>query len=161
MAREESDREDLLREATALVARAEFALSGQTDSVVGGFRRDGSASFYFGGDPVVQFDLELRVRRGFFRGQLVKAERGRLVILDRHRTATETQLVRREWSDEQTREYLADMRSRLSELERQLESGAARIEGAVPAVEEVVPRLKEWLANLPGELTAARSAGLK
>jgi hypothetical protein len=161
MARSPSDREDLLREATALLARGEIALVGQPEPVVAGFRRDGAASFYFGSDPVVQFDLALRVRRGFYHGDLLKAEQGRLVALTRHRTATETQLLREEWTDEQTGLYLADMRGRLVELTDQLKRRAARIIGAVPSVDDVIPRLQEWLAALPASLDVANSPGLK
>ena len=42
MARRESDREDLLREATALVERAELTIEGFDEPIVVGFRRDGS-----------------------------------------------------------------------------------------------------------------------
>jgi hypothetical protein len=161
MSREESDREDLLREATALVARVEFGFVGEIEPIVAGFRRDGAASFYFCGYPVVQFDLERRVRRGYYRGVLVKAESGKLVTLKRHRTATETQLLRQEWTEEQARAYLWEMRDRLAGLRQHLDSGTAHIVGAVPSENDVVPRLREWLDALPIELEIAASAGLK
>lgn len=160
MALHESDREDLLREATALVARAEFLLVGQTESVVAGFRRDGTASFYFGSDPVVQFDLSLRVRRGFYQGQMLKADRGRLIALTRHRTESETQLLRTEWPDAQALAYLDDMQIRLSELRRQLDDRSAQLVGAVPSADDIVPRLCEWLAALPEKLEVANQAAL-
>lgn len=161
MARQESDREDLLREATALVARAELALAGVAEPVIAGFRRDGAASFYLGPDPVVQFDVARKVRRGFFRGLLVKAERGELVTLTRHRTDTETQLLRQEWTKPESAFYLAEMLRRLLELRQHLNAGTFRVVGAVPSEQEVVPRLREWLDGLPAELAVASSAGLK
>ena len=47
MAQRETNREDLLREATALVERAEIRIPGESEPIVVGFRRDGSASFFF------------------------------------------------------------------------------------------------------------------
>ena len=74
MARRESDREDLLREATALVERAELTIEGFDEPIVVGFRRDGSASFFFGADPVYQFNTAFELRRAFVVGLLYKAE---------------------------------------------------------------------------------------
>src|SRR5262245_33423639 len=116
MSRRESDREDLLREATALVERAEFTLADDREPIVVGFRRDGSASFYFGADPVFQFNAASELRRAFVGGLLYKAERGRLVALRRERSETELALVRSEISDEQSEALLADLKSRLSQL---------------------------------------------
>ena len=47
MARQEQEREDLLREAVALVERIEVQTAREQGTVVIGFRRDGAASVYF------------------------------------------------------------------------------------------------------------------
>src|SRR5512134_1308657 len=94
MARQESEREDLLREATALVERAELQLPSFAEPIVVGFRSGGAASFFFGSDPVYQFNSTGQLRRAFVAGKLLKAERGRLVALARERTAEEVALVR-------------------------------------------------------------------
>ena len=73
MSRLERDREDLLREATALVERAEIRLGDFDEAVIVGFRSGGAASFYFGADPVFQFNADNQLRRGFVGGRLVKA----------------------------------------------------------------------------------------
>ena len=53
MAREEKEREDIFREATALVERIELSgLAGQAGSVVVGFWRNGCTSIYFGVESV-------------------------------------------------------------------------------------------------------------
>ena len=44
----EANREDLMREATALRRRAEFLVPSETETVVAGYRSDGSLSLYFG-----------------------------------------------------------------------------------------------------------------
>ena len=96
MAREEHNREDLLAEATALVERASLRLDGFAEEVVVGFRRDDSASFYFGADRVYQFTSEGALRRAMIAPLLYKAEQGRLIALERHRTADAVEMVRRE-----------------------------------------------------------------
>jgi len=73
MAREEEPREDLLREATALVERVELQIEGFAETIVAGFRRDGAASFYFGQDFVFQFNTANQLRRGYVEGRLFKA----------------------------------------------------------------------------------------
>src|SRR6186997_1242741 len=102
MARRESEREDLLREATALVERAELTLEGSEEPIVVGFRRDGSASFFFGVDPVYQFNAACELRRAFVGGLLYKAERGRLVSLSRQRTMESVALFRAELTAQAT-----------------------------------------------------------
>ena len=70
MARDESDREDLLREATALVERIELAPADAADDehIVAGFRRDGALSIYFGADPVYHFNSAGELRRAYCDG---------------------------------------------------------------------------------------------
>src|SRR2546421_10418921 len=101
MVRRESDREDLLREATALVERAEIRTPGEHEPIVVGFRRDGSASFFFGAHPVYQFNSAGEFRRGYIGGLLYKAERGRLIALRRERSDAEVALVRTELNDDE------------------------------------------------------------
>ncbi|MCH7988877.1 MAG: hypothetical protein IID46_06955 [Planctomycetes bacterium] len=70
MARQESDREDLMSEAVALVRRCECETADENDSVISGFRKCGSLSLYFGSDPVYHFDNNARLRRAFRGGFL-------------------------------------------------------------------------------------------
>jgi hypothetical protein len=161
MSRRESDREDLLREATALVERAEFTLADDRGPVVVGFRRDGSASFYFGSDPVFQFNTAGELRRAFIGGLLYKAERGRLVALRRERSESEVALVRSEISDEQVAAVLADLKGRLSRLHTELASGSFTLIGKVPADADVKNRIINWLAAVPATIATARAAGVR
>src|SRR5687768_8047260 len=107
MSRTESDREDLLREATALVERAELQVAGLGEPIVVGFRRDGAASFFFGADPVYQFNAAGELRRAYVGGLLYKAEQGELVALRRERTPAETALVRHDLSAAESTDLLA------------------------------------------------------
>jgi hypothetical protein len=157
MARQESDREDLLREATALIERAELALDGESEPVTVGFRRDGSLSVFFGGDPVYQFNAAGQLRRAFSGGLLYKAERGRLVELRRERTATEVALVRRELSEQESADFLNAAHSRLTRLSGLLAAGTFRITGQVPADRDVVSRVRQWLQNMPTAFAIAQT----
>jgi len=149
MSRHESDREDLLHEATALVERMEFTLADHPEPIVVGFRRDGSASFYFGADPVFQFNSAGELRRAFIGGLLYKAEDGRLVALRRERSETEVALVRFEISNEEATTLIADLCGRLSQLRAALSSGSFTLVGQIPVESDIVHRISNWLVAMP------------
>ena len=149
MARDESDREDLLREATALVARVELSLPEHDDHWVAGFRRNGAVSLFFGVDPVLQFNSVNELRRAFVQGTLYKAEGGRLVRLVRVRAEGEVVLSRSEPVDAEQAQLLAMMRDRVRELAQLLAAAQYRVIGEVPEGAHVVERLCDWLEKLP------------
>lgn len=148
MARQEHDREDLLREAVALVERAELRLTTSDDSVVVGFRRDGSASVYFGGEPVYQFTSRGELRRAYDHGLLYKAERGRLVSLRRERSPNEVQLLRHDLTEEETFRFLKVLTQRIAALRDHLCNGDFEFVGQAPADRDVVGKIGQWLAGL-------------
>jgi hypothetical protein len=152
MAREESDREDLLREATALVERIELAPAeaGSGEHVVIGFRADGSMSVYFGGDPAYHFNSSGQLRRAYCDGLLYKAERGKLVSLERIRQQNEVQLVRRPLPDSEESEFLATMLRRLRTLAEQCRQNELISVGQVPAEADVLGRALGWLDRVQG-----------
>lgn len=155
MARHESDREDLLREATALVERAEFALPDEPEPVVAGFRRDGSCSLFFGGERVVQFNSAGQLRRGFFDGQLLKADKGRLVWLTRERTPTQTILHSRELAADESTAVLHRAAELVERLSSHLQAGTFTLVGQVPADGNIVARIVAWRTALPLPLQVA------
>lgn len=146
MAREEHDREDLLAEATALVERIELRVPAFSAPVVAGFRREGAASFYFGAELAYHFNTAGLLRRAFASGLLYKAERGRLVSLDRRRTAGQVQLVRHDLTDEEAERFLASLADRLTALCDALASGRFERLRQAPAGSDVVGRIGDWLA---------------
>jgi hypothetical protein len=146
MARQETDREDLLREATALVERMELLVDGCGEPVVAGFRRDGAASFYFGAEVVCQFNSAGQLRRAYLNGLLYKAELGRLASLRRERGPTEVVLARVDLSAAETAAIVSQLRLRLQTLQAALASGSYRVVGQVPADADIVSRIVEWLA---------------
>ena len=144
MARQEQDKEDLLREATALIERVELATTthdGVRHTVVVGYRRDGAPSYFFGADPVYQFNAKREIRRGFHGGKLLKAEQGRLVELTRKRTDTKTILERRELTEAETAAILDDARLRLSALVAHWLSDGYTVVGQVPTEGDVMQRV--------------------
>jgi hypothetical protein len=157
MSRQESPREDLLREATALVERAELMVSGYEEPMVVGFRRDGSASFFFGEEPVYQFNTAGELRRAYAGGLLYKAEQGRLVSLRRERTDQETALVRHELTPEETDIFLANARQHLAGLLASMNRGEHQVLRQVPPAAALLPRIVAWLQELPTTIPLAKA----
>ncbi|MEX0820049.1 MAG: hypothetical protein WD070_10675 [Pirellulaceae bacterium] len=155
MARLEQDREDLIREATALVRRVELQCAGQAEPWVVGFRRGGEASIFAGAQLVFQFNAAGELRRGFWNSRLVKAEAGRLIQLQRRRTEDEVQLVRHELAGEQTAEFLRLAAETLNQLRRVLDTGELVILKRVPDDLNVIQALKSWLESLPEPIAIA------
>jgi hypothetical protein len=155
MARTESDREDLLREATALIERTELRLPDYGEPIVIGFRRDGSGSLYVGGEPVFQFNSRGQLRRAYWEGKLIKAEAGQLAALSRQRTATAVELVREELCPARAAEVLAAGRSWLDRIANALATGQFEVTGQVPEDGTMLVRIRAWVESLPRELQIA------
>ena len=149
MARHQEDREDILREATALVERVELKLDHLAEPLVVGFRQTSGPAFFFGADPVYQFNSQGQLRRGYRHGKLIKAEAGRLIELERERTATTVNLLRHALDEQQSNEYMQQLSERLGLLGRALLGGEFQVIGQVPAERDVVGRIIQWLAELP------------
>ena len=115
MARHESDREDLIREATALLRRAEWMSISGAESLAAGFRRDGSLSLYFGADPVYHFDSAGRLKRAYCSGLLYRTQGTTLAELARERSAMETKLMRRDLGQQELADFLVKMIERIEE----------------------------------------------
>ena len=167
MARNESDREDLLREATALEVRIELSaltsprpvpvrdrerdfeatlVESSAENIVIGFRAGGAMSIFFGSDPVYQFNAAGELRRAYCDGLLFKAVRRRLVSLERVRRQDEVQLLRHDLSDTEQDVFIAQMQKRLTALMDALAQEKYRIVGQVPAETDVLGSVRKWLA---------------
>lgn len=148
MARQEHDREDLLAEATALVERVELLVAGESEPVVVGFRRNGSASAYFGAEPAFHFNAAGELRRAYDHGLLYKSEKRKIVSLKRERVPGEVRLVCHELTDEETRSFLLELVDRFTRLRSALTEGNWRLVGQVPASSDIVSRVRQWLDGL-------------
>jgi hypothetical protein len=157
MARQETPREDLLAEATALVERVEIAVPGFPEPIVAGFRKDGCASVYFGESPAYHFNTRGQLRRAFIDPLLYKAEGGKLVSLQRQRGPGETALVRHELTEDEAAALLEDCARRLIRLTERLAAGEFRILRQVPAEGGQLRHLRAYLTQLPLPPVVARA----
>ena len=158
MARQESQREDLLREATALVERIELRFPNLPWSIVAGFRRNGSASFFFEQSPVYQFNSRHELRRAYVDGLLYKTDNGRLIEMRRERTADAVELRSRQLSEDLTEKFLQDANIWLSSLRDALAAGNAQVVGQVPREKDIFARVQAWLQKLPPQIVLASSS---
>jgi hypothetical protein len=146
MARDESTREDLLREATALAERIELRHRDDPSatSIVAGFRANGALSIFFREDPVYQFNAAGELRRAYQQGLLFKAHHGRLASLRRERTASAVALVRHELSTMEQDQFLAHMSERLQSFTALLASEKLVVLGQAPPESNILGRLRQW-----------------
>ena len=152
MARHAQDREDLLRDAKALVERIELHLSsaGTTEIVFAGFRANGALSLYFDQDPAYHFNSLGQIRRAFWEDQLVKAEQGRLVALKTTRSDSTVEMLRHEMTDGEQQRFSEQLNQRLIQLADQLRQKDFQIKGQVPAEADLLVRLTAWLEQFLG-----------
>lgn len=137
MSRIEADKEDLIRDATALVHRGEFVFAAPMQAgwewqvVTIGFRANGSASVYFDQDPFYQFDADGRLRRAYCEGFLYRSQSSTLARMHRTRTAQQTTLERQDLSPTQLAEFHERMLSRITALQTHLQTGALKCQRMV------------------------------
>lgn len=156
MARVTHEREDLLRDARALSPRVQLRLRlGDADAVVfAGFRGE-ALSLYFDQDPAFHFNSQGGLRRAFAGDRLVKAEGGRLIAMERVRSASEIVLQATPLSDEEEQQFLGALASTLADLRAAILSGRISVEGQVPSDGNAVERMATWLARHPTPRPAA------
>ncbi|WP_339683752.1 hypothetical protein [Gimesia maris] len=117
MALHEQDREDLMREATALFPRAEFQVEQVNERLFWGQKKNGHFSFYFGSDPVYQFDQNAFLRRAFINGTLYRTQGNTLARLTRVHNSTESVLQRYDLTETELATCLQAMTQHFQELE--------------------------------------------
>ncbi len=150
MARYTEDREDLLREATALVPRVmlRVGLEGRVVEVFAGFRNGDALSIYFDSDPVLHFNSRGELRRAFADGCILKAEHGKLVSWKPRRTATSVTMARHELSATEEEQFGERMLGRMQKLRFTLANQKFTFVGQFPAESDGFERLREWLESL-------------
>ncbi len=148
MARQESDREDLMAEATALVRRIELAVPGEPAYLVAGERADGRISLYFGPDPVYHFDDQNRLRRAYVDGTLFRTQGDTLARLTRVRTPDVTELRRHDLTGAELEQFFKQMKDQLTTLQEALTIGRAETVRQVPDGEDFRVELAGRLVGL-------------
>lgn len=160
MARNPEEREELLREARALVVRAEIDVDGFDEQVVVGFRHGGAASLYFGQDVAYQFNAANELRRAYLDGAMYKSEERQLVRLNPTRTPESLELVSHQLTSAETSEFLSTAAARIRALHNAMEKARYRMIGQVPAEQDVAGQIRDWLAKLPPEIALAQMPGV-
>ncbi|WP_298861508.1 hypothetical protein [uncultured Gimesia sp.] len=117
MALNEQDREDLMREATAFYPRAELHVDHELLPVFWGQKKNGNFSFYFGSDPVYQFDQSGRLRRAYIDGYLYRTQGNTLARLSRERNSKESTLKRYDLTITESAGLLQAMSNRFLKLD--------------------------------------------
>ena len=145
MARHETQREDLMAEATALCERIEFSVAGQAEPIVAGFRKNGQWSLYFGSDPAYHFASDGALRRAFVGNDLYRSQGHTLARLTRIRTGDAVQLVRHDLEPDELQRFLAETQERVGRLYTAVEQRSVRIIGQVPRESDLLPRLLQAL----------------
>jgi hypothetical protein len=166
MTHEESPREDLLREATALVERIELVPrveAGQSSltvfpgrTIVAGFRRNGALSVFFSEEEVYHFNAPGELRRAYLNGHLYKAVKGQLVVLTRLRTPEQVELRSQPLTVAEQAAFTARMSKSHAALASDLAADNFVVQRQVPPNVDVVARLRAWLADHATWSIAAR-----
>lgn len=113
MARNESDREDLMSEAVSLIRRIECESALHREKLVVGINSFGWLFFYIGNERMYRFDEHFRLRRAFVDGLLFRTAGSALSSLKRCRSLPEcetgeipiTTLVRRDLSPDELKAF--------------------------------------------------------
>ncbi len=148
MAQHEADREDFLRDATALVPRFELILPGELKTVLAGFHNDGRLSIYFGADPAYHFDAARRLRRAFVAGQLYRSQGVTMARLTRVRTAEATELQRYDLTAPELAEFLARLHTRMQSLAAAMAAGTTQVLAQEPTGDDYVVQLRLAAAGI-------------
>jgi hypothetical protein len=127
MAREEADREDLMEEAVSLVHRAELNVRGFPDLIIAGCRATGAWSFYFGSEPVYQFDPEGGLRRAFVNGKLYRTQGETCAELTRNREPGKAEFDRHDLSGEELKQFLTQASRTMTMLRDEFWNEAATV----------------------------------
>jgi hypothetical protein len=160
MARQSHHREDLLRDATALLPRIllQAKILGQPCEVFAGFRQPESLAIYFDDDPVYQFNSQGELRRAFVSGQIIKADKGQLVAWERSETLDQTAMLSRRLNIESTHELVNAMLARFAELKASISNGNTNIVGQAPPDGDALAKLQKWLERIEA-VVIAQTAG--
>jgi len=155
LARTEQDKEDLIRDGTAMVERAELTSPMSDQLLTIGFFRDGRCSVYFNQDPFYQFDSSGRLRRAFEAGFLYRSQGITLARIDRRREsennsdAGRVTLQRKDLQPDELQQFAVQMKSRLVRLRDHIVAGQIKVKrsvtetGGLPT--ETVPLLNRVL----------------
>ena len=163
MAKQTEDREDLLRDGTAMPVRGRLWVD--RAEVVIGFRSQGQLSLYWDQDPVFQFDESCRLRRVFIDSCRLKAENGKLVRLRQPhesiaRRVDRLRLVTEPISEVDEAAILQRLSDRLQQIDATLDqmvfdADQALLQSVGATPPEFARRVRGWIADWDRSLGVA------
>lgn len=148
MARQSSEREDLMAEAITLVPRVQFTLVESRRQVVAGQRVDGRWSIFLDGDPVYQFDRLHRLRRAFVDGNLYRTQTDTLARLTRQESAAATTLLRHDLTESELADFFQRMCAELGAIRRAIHSGEIQDLQTIPDNTDFLPQLADGMNHV-------------
>ena len=157
MAIHEKSREDLLRDGKGFFSRGELKL-GQ-EKVIVGFRKQDQIAIYFGEDPVFQFNAELSLRRVYFKGDVFRAEAGRLVQLTRTSKGGQVLFHSKPASESTLQELFSSLSECLSQIRSALQARNWTVVGEEPGL--FLVRLANWMNKVGDSIVIAQQSGVQ
>lgn len=159
MARESEDREDLLADATGLPVRGELSVAAK-GTVIVGFRGDRSASWFFGADPVFQFDPQHRLRRIYCDGVKYAVAGGVIVRLVQTPSNGRIQLTKEPLSEAEAAQLMQRWQSGIATVRDAIETNTHRWIGASVDIALLEIQVVQWLRDLPALVPIAKGSRL-
>jgi hypothetical protein len=154
MARNESDREDMMAEAVSLVGRIECRSELISEPILAGFNLQGWLFLYIGNDLMYRFDEQGRLRRAYVDGRLYRTQGQTLSVMDRERVLksgepVKTTLVRQDLSVDELDAFRLQMHANLNRVSESLRVGVVTRQhpAGMPGItDEVESRIRQVLS---------------
>jgi len=145
MARQESDREDLLAEGVNLPQRGRITTADGEHVWVLGWRKNTALSLFDDVDPVFQFNTAGQLRRVYFDGKRISTQDGRLTHLQKVADPSGRLAFRPvALTETETAEVLARLSVSIERIGQALQSVDTEIETVGIAAESFVARVRAW-----------------
>lgn len=148
MARQSSEREDLMAEAITLVPRVQFTLMESRRQVVAGRRADGRWSVFLDADPVYQFDHLHRLRRAYADGRLYRTQGETLARLTRQESAGATTLLRHDLTVSELADFFERMCADLETVRLAIQFARIQDLQTIPSDADFLPQLVDGMAHV-------------
>ena len=168
MAKFKADREDLVREGTAMPIRGRLWI--EQNEIVIGFRRDDACSLYWNQDPVFQFDANQQLRRVFYQSTRYKSRDRRLVRLtqlpaDEAERASRLRLIEEIISAEKQTEILQRLTDALQQIQQAFSETTPKpspdiLHSVGLPVPDFRTRVLQWINRLPDPIRIADQPAL-
>lgn len=157
MAKQQQPKEDLIRDATALVQRIELRIAADTITI--GFRDNGAASLFHNDEPAYHFNSENQLRRAYDNG-LIKSVDGRLIKMVREHSEESVQLKSKPLTDQEQEEFLDRLATSCDSIQAAIKNGECTATRQFPEDADVLSTVTRWLRELKHPVEIATQPNL-